>query len=235
MDLTLPSPQENLALDEALLERCEHDGTEVLRFWESEEHFIVLGRAQRRSSDVPVAILEDSSLCVLRRISGGGTVLQGPGCLNYAVILQLDSTPKLTDITGSNAFFLERNLRALQGVVKAPLCSDGVTDLAIEGRKFSGNAQRRGRRAVLFHGTLLYEFDLEIVEKALKLPEKQPAYREQRTHRDFLINLDTDPASLKAALTLEWNATSSLPEIPAAAVERLVEERYSRDEWNHRF
>ena len=238
LDLTLPTPEENLALDEALLERCERDGTEALRFWEAQEYFVVLGRAQRRRSDVAVAFLGDGThgtLPVLRRISGGGTVLQGPGCLSYAVILRLDSTPRLADVAGSNAFFLERNRRALGGVVAASLSFDGVSDLAIDGRKFSGNAQRRGRLAVLFHGTLLYDFDLELVEKTLNLPEKQPSYRAQRTHVDFLTNLDADPESLKAALARGWNARVTLAEIPIEAVQRLVEERYSKDEWNNRF
>ena len=235
VDLSLPTPEENLALDEALLERCERDGTETLRFWEAQqEYFVVLGRAQRRSADVTAAVLENGNLPVLRRISGGGTVLQGPGCLNYAVILRLDSTPNLADISSSNAFFLERNLRALGGVVAASMSFDGVSDLAIDGRKFSGNAQRRGRRAVLFHGTLLYDFDLALVEKTLNLPEKQPSYRAQRTHVDFLTNLDVDPESLKDSLMREWSAAAPLAEIPVEVVERLVEEKYSREEWNNR-
>ena len=60
LDLTLPSPEENLALDEALLLEAEAQlargeapaGCEVLRFWESPAAFVVLGVACRLAEDV---------------------------------------------------------------------------------------------------------------------------------------------------------------------------------------
>ena len=45
-DLTLPTPEENLACDEALLDLCEAGGAgELLRFWEPPSYFVVLGYA----------------------------------------------------------------------------------------------------------------------------------------------------------------------------------------------
>ena len=54
-DLTLPTPQENLACDEALLDGCEAGGPEVLRFWEPRKHFVVVGYSNRVEREVNVA------------------------------------------------------------------------------------------------------------------------------------------------------------------------------------
>ena len=79
LELTLPSPAENLALDEALL--LEHDGVavECLRFWESPVHFVALGVSGKMQADVDVDACARDGVPILRRASGGGTVLQGPG------------------------------------------------------------------------------------------------------------------------------------------------------------
>lgn len=91
LDLTLPTPIENLALDEALLEELDEQGGEpILRFWESERPFVVLGASCRIHDDVHVKACADDGVPLLRRASGGGTVLQGPGCLSYALLLPLD-------------------------------------------------------------------------------------------------------------------------------------------------
>lgn len=109
LDLTLPSPAENLALDEALMDGLDEQGGEpMLRFWESDSHFVVLGRSCRRSDDVHVDACQEDGVPVLRRASGGGTVLQGPGCLSYAFVLPIGLHPHLADIRSTNQFILER-------------------------------------------------------------------------------------------------------------------------------
>ena len=82
-EATLTSPAENLACDEALLEECEsaeHPG--FLRFWESPVHFVVLGYGKALEKEVFREECARLEIPILRRCSGGGTVLQGPGCLN---------------------------------------------------------------------------------------------------------------------------------------------------------
>src|SRR2546422_3154717 len=56
LDLTFPTPAENLACDEALLDLCEQGGAgEVLRFWEPREYFVVVGYANKVASEVNLA------------------------------------------------------------------------------------------------------------------------------------------------------------------------------------
>ena len=105
LELTLPSPQENLACDEALLEACEQSTAhEVLRFWEPREHFVVLGYSSRISSDVKLSACNRLGLPLFRRDSGGGTVLQGPGCLNFSLVLRMARHPRLASISGTTSF-----------------------------------------------------------------------------------------------------------------------------------
>ncbi len=80
LDLTLPSPAENLACEEALLDVCdEHGGGEILRFWEAHESFVVVGYANKITTEVNVESCRAKQISIFRRCSGGGTVLQGRG------------------------------------------------------------------------------------------------------------------------------------------------------------
>src|SRR6266487_3675669 len=154
VDLTLPSPAENLACDEALLDSCEAgecDG--LLRFWEAAEYFVVLGYANKAPVEVNIEACQKRGVPVLRRCSGGGAVVQGPGCLNYSLILKIPSDGPLASITETNRFIMSRHRELLESLLGRPVEAHGASDLAVDGMKFSGNAQRRKQRCFLFHGT----------------------------------------------------------------------------------
>ena len=88
LDLTFADPKHNLACDEALGDNFEAaDGGEVLRLWEPADHFVVLGYSNRIAVEVNVGACEVRGIPILRRFSGGGAVVQGPGCLNYTLVL----------------------------------------------------------------------------------------------------------------------------------------------------
>jgi lipoate-protein ligase A len=235
LDLTLPTPAENLACDEALLDACEAGADdEVLRFWEPKETFVVLGYGNRAATEVRLDACRAAGVPVLRRCSGGGTVLQGAGCLNYSLILRIQESGPLQTITGTNEFVLEKNHRALESLVKSPIQRQGQTDLTINGIKFSGNAQRRKRSFLIFHGTFLLNFNIASVGKFLSMPSQQPDYRRNRGHEEFLTNLNLSPEAVKSALKNEWQATTQLHNVPADLIEELNDSQYSTAEWNFR-
>jgi len=172
LDLTLPTPAENLACDEALLDLCEASGGETLRFWESPQYFVVVGYANPIATEVNRAACEARGIPILRRCSGGGTVIQGPGCLNYSLALSIEGDHSLPNITAANRFIMERNRLALEAVLAQPVTVSGHTDLAVGGVKFSGNAQRRKRLALLFHGSFLLHFNLPLISDLLLMPSR---------------------------------------------------------------
>ena len=235
-DLTFPTPQHNLACEEAFVHWCE-DGheDEILRFWQPKEHFAVLGYSSRIKSEVELASCQAHRVPVLRRCSGGGTVLQGPGCLNYSLILRIENRDPLKSITETNAFMMQSLKSALEPIIGSGIEIQGFTDLALGALKFSGNAQYRKRYFLLFHGTFLLHFDISLVDKLLPIPSRQPPYRQNRSHGNFLTNVNLPPLKIKDALKRAWNATQELKNIPIASIERLARDRYCTDEWNARF
>src|SRR3954452_17786953 len=80
LDLTLPGAAENLALDEALLLEAEAGRSgEVLRVWEWPRPAVVLGSGCKLAEDVWEEACAADGVPVLRRSTGGGTVLLGAG------------------------------------------------------------------------------------------------------------------------------------------------------------
>ena len=234
--LTLATPEENLACDEALLALCEAGcADELLRFWEPRQHCVVLGYANKADREVNLPFCRANGIPVLRRSTGGGTVLQGPGVLNYTLVLRFDDAGPLHSISATNEFILERHQATLAPLIAAQIQRQGHTDLAIGGLKFSGNAQRRCRRFLIFHGAFLLNLDIALIEQALPLPSREPDYRAGRSHTDFLLNLKLPASTLKTALCQAWQANEPLAEVPFPGIERLVREKYSRDEWNLKF
>ena len=182
-----------------------------------------------------VAACAARDIPILRRCSGGGTVLQGPNCLNYSLIHPIAEGESLTGIIATNQFVMRGNARALSRALSTPVEVQGHSDLTIAGRKFSGNAQRRKRNYFLFHGTFLLGFDLELIAEVLRQPPVQPEYRGQRAHEDFVMNLDISANEIKDALVLEWGVAGVLKAAPQERMTQLITEKYARDEWNQRF
>jgi lipoate-protein ligase A len=235
-DMTLPTLAANLALDEALLLEAEESpgpGTSWLRTWEWPRAAVVLGAAGKLAEEVHEDACRRDGVCILRRSSGGGTVLLGKGCLCFSLVLPYDLAPELTQVSSSYRYIL--------GVIAGELSARipwiepaGTSDLAIRARKFSGNSQQRKRHHLLHHGTILYDFDLKLVERYLPLPSRQPDYRDQRSHGDFLANLPIAVDKLKDGLREAWQAKDVKSAWPEALVQRLVEEKYSKLEWLRR-
>jgi lipoate-protein ligase A len=235
-DLTLPTPEENLACDEALLESCEASGAGgVLRFWEASRYFVVVGYANQVATEVNLGFCRQHSIPVLRRCTGGGAVLQGPGCLNFSLVLPIQEEGPFHSIPATNEAILQKHRQVLSALLQAPVEKQGHTDLAIGGLKFCGNSQRRRRHFLLFHGSFLLHLDIDLLEKILPLPSKQPQYRLNRSHKDFLVNLKAPSHGIKAALCQAWEATDGLSQIPFAHISRLAEQKYKSDEWNLKF
>ena len=231
LDLTLPTADENLALDEALLLAAE-DGSrgEVLRFWENSAYAVVIGSGGSKSIDVNEANCERDGIAICRRSSGGGTVVVGPACLCFTLILRYDRDPILREIAPSARYVLQPLARAL-AALSPEVAIDGISDLTISGRKVSGSAQQRKRMHFLHHGTLLCGFDLEQVGRYLNAPERQPDYRDERSHAEFVTNAPIDIARAKAEIVEAWQPASEYLNPPLDRVRELIAEKYGRAEW----
>jgi lipoate-protein ligase A len=204
-------PEEQLTLDWTTLQAVERGAAGAsARAWRTTRPLVVVGRHGRIADEVIEEHCQQDQVRVARRVSGGGAVVLGPGCINYAIVLPLDWCPRLTETATS--FHLV--LATLSAALDVPgLTIEGGSDLALHGRKVSGNAQRRGRYALLHHGTLLYDFDPGLAARYLKEPIRRPAYRRARPHREFIGNLPLSAATIEARLEAAWAALRLSPAV----------------------
>jgi lipoate-protein ligase A len=237
MDMSLAEPAGNLALDEALLEQVNRGAApDCLRFWESATPFVVLGTTQVLAHEVQEHHCTADGVAITRRCSAGGAVLQGPGSLNYTLVLTYERVPEVRNLRGSYAFIvggIAAQLRALG----LDATHEGISDLAIAGRKVSGTAQRRKRHAMLHHGTLLYRASYAGMARYLAEPADRPGYRGGRTHAEFVGEIPMDGAALKTLVRKAWSIEGpSVPPEPEELrlAEQLAREKYTQPAWTRR-
>ena len=232
-DLTLPSLSQNLALDEVLLTDVDESASQaVLRFWEVPNYCVVLGRSNRAEAEVDLEACRTDGVPVIRRSSGGGAVVLGPGCLAFSLALPLTESQRALGVAALTRALMNRMALAL-GPVTPGVIACGTSDLAAAGRKFSGNAQRWLSKAFLHHGTILYQFDLTRIGRYLRQPSRQPDYRTGRGHDEFVRNVDASRDSLIKLVADAWHATSA--ECDSLVVDRarqLAESKYSGADWS---
>lgn len=231
------NPSDNVAFDEVLLEKADSSAEEMVWIWESAVPFVALGRTSKADEEVFIDRCRRDGINIVRRLSGGCSVLQGPGCLNYSFVLSYDRSDSLKNVGKSYEFLLQK-IACLLKDSGLEVSRNGLSDLVFQGKKFSGNAQIRRGRFLLHHGTILFDMDFRSVREYLRHPPREPKYRTRRSHEDFLINLPIDPQTLRNILTGVFDGHSSEIKLSAMEEERLLQlssERYSSDEWNFRF
>jgi lipoate-protein ligase A len=238
VDYTPTTPEENIALDELLLLKAEAgDMGESLRFWEANKYFVVLGRAGKIEDECFRDKCLSDGVKIIRRASGGGTVLEGPGCINYSAVLAYDSHREYRDIRGS--------YDAILGNICSNLGKCGyraeimpISDIAIGKKKISGNAQARKKKYFLHHGTFLYDFDIDKVSKYIKHPAAEPEYRKGRRHGAFISNIHLSSDEIKGAVTRSFRLSGDKQAFgrdSLADLKDLIDTKYALDSWNRAF
>lgn len=177
---------EQLQLEEALL-RTE------------DRNFMIINTGSKRSivmglSGNPTALLNlDSVRCdaipVIRRCSGGGTVVIDENTLFVSMIISKDS-PLYPEPIMEWCYRLFKNAWGL------PDFSLIENDYAIHRRKCGGNALYIRKNRFLHHTSFLWDYCDRNMDYLLQ-PPKQPAYRKERSHTDFLCRMKDYAPSLE--------------------------------------
>lgn len=207
-DVETFSVEKHLEHDVELLGYAAEEGRSSFRTWIARRHTVVVGRAVEVESEVHVDLCERLDVPIVRRPSGGRSVVIGPGTVQYTFALPYHLSSELVGIPSSKRFCNRLLLRALDD---PRIEEDDSGDLLVGSRKVGGLAIKRGRAAMLLHGTLLVTADIEMVASLLRHPLREPAYRRGRPHDEFLTNLgplDVD--------SLQKRVTTSLTELVAA-------------------
>jgi len=148
----------NLAVEEYLFS---HRSEEIL-FLYVNEPCVVVGRNQDVLSEVDKYFCAENRIPVYKRISGGGTVYHDKGNLNYCFI-----SDRVQGESPLNEGFLKPIVDVLAALQVEALIGKRKDLWLPGGHKISGTASHVGKTRILHHGTLLYNADLDILEKCL--------------------------------------------------------------------
>lgn len=228
-------PWFNLAAEEFVVK---HIQDEVFMLWKN-TNCIVVGKHQNTVAEVNMKFITENEIPVIRRISGGGTVFQGNGNLNYSFVT---NTPDGEDKINFRKF-TSPVIEYLEKLgVKAEL--SGKSNLTIDGLKFSGNAAHLHKNRSLHHGTILFDANLDLVNKAIEVNDFNYQSKAIASNRTTICNIRQ---KLKADMNIEAFETGfsnfvakkfnfkeirSFSESETEVISKLAEEKYKSWDWN---
>lgn len=222
----------NLALEEYLLDR-EDIKEDIFLLWQNRP-VVVVGRNQNTVEEINRSFIEAEDIVVARRISGGGAVYHDLGNLNFTFIVNEEPSLKLNFTR-----FTAPVIKALEMIgVKAE--DQGRNDISIQGKKFSGNAQCRRHGRVMHHGAILFDVNLEDMQKALTVDPAKIASKGVKSVRSRVTNIKehiSSPLSMEEFKDILSNAidpdreSRRLTPSELSAVQALRNNKFSRWEW----
>jgi lipoate-protein ligase A len=173
-------------VNEDLLSRFEREGGPVHRLYEPSEVHAVLGAGGKPETDLLLANLAADGVGYSFRRGGGGTVVLSPGQVVLALVAEVGSPFRNREYAAEiNGWIIE----ALQSIGVSGVGHEGISDLAIGGRKILGTSIYRRRLALFFQASLLVSCDLSIFSRYLAMPARVPDYRRGRSHEEFCTTL----------------------------------------------
>ncbi len=173
LDTGVLTGAQNMALDDVILE-CKADGLvpNTFRFLQFNPPAALVGYHQSIEQEIRMEYVSRNNIDINRRITGGGAILFTPTCLGWEVFAD-KSAPAIEDLR----YDLERLARKVCAGAVHALNSLGVeaefrpkNDIEVHGRKISGTGGTERGNAFLYQGTLLIDFDVEMMLKSLRIP-----------------------------------------------------------------
>lgn len=224
-------PAFNLALEELL---CTNFPEPFLMLWRNGPA-VIIGKNQNTFAEVNTAFAGEHNIPVVRRTTGGGAVYHDLGNVNYSLLVH-ERLPG----AGSFAVFAEPVVTCLRQMgVNAEF--SGRNDILVDGRKVSGSAQRSFEKRTLFHGTLLFDADMEMLSRVLtprKIKMESKGVKSVRGRvanlKEFLPGMSVDDFLKELEKHLQQFASppEAVPPEWCAAAEALADERYRQWSWN---
>jgi lipoate-protein ligase A len=173
-------------IDDNILEKIKNGSEYHFTVFEAEKPEVILGRSRKKEEDVILRTCEKDGVPILRRAGGGGTVLLSPGVI-------------VISIAGKTyfPFYLKEHMNSINEIIikvlerfdVKDLTVNGISDITIGDKKILGSSLYKKKNLVLYQGSLLFNPDMELIDRYLKHPDKEPDYRKGRPHRSFLTSL----------------------------------------------
>ncbi|HLP04086.1 MAG TPA: hypothetical protein VK152_01535 [Paludibacter sp.] len=177
--------------------------------WIPDKPYIVLGASNRAEDALFLENVARDNISVMKRPSGGQTVMLTP---NNLVISVIYTNPESVQ---PKSVFQQVNsliLSVLEQAGVQNLAQDGISDISISGKKILGSSIYRNKNALLYHAVLNMAEPAQTFEKYLKHPSREPGYRKGRKHSEFVTSLRENGFSgsfyyLSAQLSQTFEAT----------------------------
>lgn len=155
-------------------------------FWVPDQTYLVLGQSNQADSSLYVDLVLKDHVKVLKRPSGGESVILTPRTLVLAVRLISEK------LENPQVYFKRINgivIDALSQAGIADLAYRGISDVAIGPRKILGSSIYRKKHMVFYHAVLNISEDIHLIAKYLRHPGKEPDYRKGRSHHEFVTSI----------------------------------------------
>ncbi|MEM2626366.1 MAG: biotin/lipoate A/B protein ligase family protein, partial [Candidatus Jordarchaeales archaeon] len=174
----------------------------------------------------------------------GGAIYSDENGIIYSIVVS-EGNPKIPRNIAESYSVLCRGLIDAMKILGLDAVFQPINDILVGGKKVSGSSQTRRRGVVLHHGTLLVRADIETMKRVLKIPEEKmsdkaaKSLEERVTSLEKLLGREVSMDEVKEAVRKGFEKAlevkfedGELTEYEKKLVRKLVEEKYSRDEWN---
>lgn len=172
--------------DEELIEHTRSDRMPRMRLYWPCGVKAVLGRGSRPLEELNLKNIQDDELPVYKRRGGGCSVVLDPGNLILSLVLPVN---RIGDNLKRFKKISNWLIRGLDAIGVKGVRQRGISDLAIKDKKVGGACIYCSKEIVFYSTTLLWDPDLDQVERYLIHPPREPDYRKGRTHREFMGEL----------------------------------------------
>jgi lipoate-protein ligase A len=230
----------NMALDETIMDGIRSGRTPpTIRLYGWEPSAVSIGYFQGLQYEVNQGVCQNAGVDIVRRITGGGAVYHDrDGEVTYSILGPMDLFP--SNVLESYNQVCENLITALESL-GIPSSFQPVNDIAVEGRKISGNAQTRRRGVFLQHGTVLYTVDVDKMFSLLNVSEQKIADKLIRSVKKRVTSVKEWKAvtiqdlvgALQGAFLKSFSATlADYSDEEITLAEHLADEKYRSIEWN---
>lgn len=177
-------------LEDGLLDGA--DDASRVRIYSVDAPMVVLGRGSRVEREVDLDACREDGVELRRRHGGGCSVVLDPGDVVVAASVPAPGI-------GDNQRHFDRMcgwlIDGLESIGLPGVRQSGISDLAVGDRKVAGCCIYRRQGRLLFSAALLVDADLDLLERYLLHPPREPEYRRGRGHREFVARLADHPSA----------------------------------------
>lgn len=227
-------PRVNLAIEEFVLRHLQTE-EEILLFYINEPA-VIIGRNQNTLEEIDPDYVKENNIHIVRRLSGGGAVYHDLGNLNFSFM-----TNGRIDFHNF-AKFTAPVIQTLNNL-GVPAELQGKSDIVVNGKKISGNAQYSTPKRMFSHGTILFNTSVEEMLKALNPRQVKIESKAVQSVRTFVTNIkellpeQLTIQELRQAIIhqIAQNEPLTTYQLTAAdweKIEQLKQERYDNWDWN---